>query len=422
MTPFIGVALLYGIGALAKAYVHQRHGLITLSNVAYYLFGIIFIASPVVLGFADVYEDVYFAFVVIVALLSLLVASFFIPRAPGVRLRHEMRVNPSLILWAYFAYAMGEVGIRVYQVGSFGMLFTRDRGAEALDPAAYWAGGGIGAFVEMFLVPGVLVCLFVGLRRKQLVSYLVLAAMLLNALVLATNRTNITVVMTLVLFYIHFCVRKITAKEWAAIAVSLVLFMAVAAQARVGNYNYSSSFTHSFQRGLSGFGTAESFHDLTHEVREGNMPLEYGLNLVYYNPVSFVPRRLWPDKPATSANARLTQEVYNVRIGEGRQSWIRTFTVWGEGYSQFGALGVALYSVLMFGSYRLLIGYLSRFEGAEFLLFWTIGKMPIKLRGALDSAMIEMAVFALAIFLWSYIIYRRQRTVMDNSVFAAFLR
>ncbi|MEM2058672.1 MAG: hypothetical protein QXO76_10540, partial [Thermoproteota archaeon] len=56
-----------------------------------------------------------------------------------------------------------------------------------------------------------------------------------------------------------------------------------------------------------------------------------------------VPRALWPDKPLVSHEARWTTYFFGQHFATGtEESGVWTFTVWGEGLTQFGIPGVFL--------------------------------------------------------------------------------
>ena len=72
--------------------------------------------------------------------------------------------------------------------------------------------------------------------------------------------------------------------------------------------------------------------------------LQYGLGTFFYPVISFIPRAFWSSKPNTSSSNRLTELVYDRKIGDGQP--IHTFHLVGDGFYQFAWLGSFLYPFL----------------------------------------------------------------------------
>ena len=96
----------------------------------------------------------------------------------------------------------------------------------------------------------------------------------------------------------------------------------------------------------------------------------YGIQW-FVNPIiTFVPRFFWADKPITSTSNYLHTVVGGFSMGDG--NYITTYTIFGEGYFQYGYIGVFLASLLMVGCLYV-IARLSRvFLGYRFFMIWTV--------------------------------------------------
>lgn len=72
------------------------------------------------------------------------------------------------------------------------------------------------------------------------------------------------------------------------------------------------------------------------------IPFEYGLTY-FYLLVTFIPRIFWSDKPLVSHEARWTSYIFGEHfVSGGEDVGVWTFTVWGEGLTQFGVAGVII--------------------------------------------------------------------------------
>lgn len=183
----------------------------------------------------------------------------------------------------------------------------------------------------------------------------------------------------------HFYYQSISIRK---LKMGLILFVLLlpfyfsyTAYIRDGNLDISTNNI-SILHGLSGLSTSLEFLDLYERLNEDELSYEYGKQF-FYNYISFIPRVIWKDKPYTSFSFRKSTEIY----GEvGINSWVHTYTVWGEGYNQFGIVGTILATLQLFFIIFILTSMLSRNPVYSILtLQMFIIKIPILLRGDLSS-------------------------------------
>ena len=91
-------------------------------------------------------------------------------------------------------------------------------------------------------------------------------------------------------------------------------------------------------------GYYEWIKDLKDGLDDNRYDYEYGMGTIAYPIISFVPRAFWSEKPNTSSSNRLTELVYERKIGDGLP--IYTFHLVGDGFFQFSWLGALLYPFL----------------------------------------------------------------------------
>lgn len=90
----------------------------------------------------------------------------------------------------------------------------------------------------------------------------------------------------------------------------------------------------------------EYLYELTNAVDNGTYEMEYGSAWLLYPFVNLIPRTIWHDKPYTSFSVRGTEGVY-WSYDSGNP--VVTFTLFGEGYAQFGLLGVFICPLIFLG-------------------------------------------------------------------------
>jgi hypothetical protein len=146
------------------------------------------------------------------------------------------------------------------------------------------------------------------------------------------------------------------------------------------------SFYSATQNSMRGLNTSYYLYELI----ENNYSRENVKNIHYYL-VSFIPRRIYSNKPITSFNVRTTQNFYAYRVGESINAIVRTYTLPGEGYIQFGMVGVFLFTFLAVYLTRMLIYYLIKINYSEFIITNIVFSIIINFRSAFDSFFYTMA-------------------------------
>jgi hypothetical protein len=125
-------------------------------------------------------------------------------------------------------------------------------------------------------------------------------------------------------------------------------------------------------------------YDLYEAIHSG-LPLEYGKGWYYYSLISLIPRRLWPAKPITATSVRATIILHGqITENEG----VRTYTIFGDGYWQFGYLGAALAPALFLYLYYLLVQFLQKIEGSQLVALTLLFDLIPPLRADLPIPLI----------------------------------
>jgi oligosaccharide repeat unit polymerase len=172
-------------------------------------------------------------------------------------------------------------------------------------------------------------------------------------------------------------------RKLAVVGIFLMPFyFSVAAYVRDGHGLEAGVSNFSLVTGLSGVATAFEFLDLYERVESGELNLENGKQFLY-NAVSFIPRGLWPSKPFTSFSYRLSTDLYGQM---GVDGWVHTYTLWGEGYLQYGVAGTYIATLLLFLLLYIIYMLIRLYPVFSCVVsYLIISKFPILVRGDLSS-------------------------------------
>lgn len=112
-------------------------------------------------------------------------------------------------------------------------------------------------------------------------------------------------------------------------------------------------------------------NDLYKAEESGKVSLEYGTSWLYYPLITYFPRKFWANKPLTSFSNRYTEKLY-WKLGAGP---IATFTIFGEGYLQFGLLGVLFAPILFAYSRYVSLFYVNKIHNSRLVVYLIIFSM-----------------------------------------------
>lgn len=214
---------------------------------------------------------------------------------------------------------------------------------------------GFGAILNnlsMAAQVGLLVWLMLALQNRQFLRAAILYGVLfLGMFLIFTTRFQLLVILALPIFYFHYHVRNLGPALIATLLAAMVSLAAILNLFRGGGIEATQELTADNLVALSSIdrGTylIEPVALLYSRFRDGDIEYEYGANYLYAF-VTFVPRQLWPDKPLTAFENRMTNRLFDTVLDEGGTVSVWTFTAWGEGFAQFDAPGVVL-NLLLYG-------------------------------------------------------------------------
>lgn len=127
-------------------------------------------------------------------------------------------------------------------------------------------------------------------------------------------------------------------------------------------------------------------NDLYNSHNRDEINYEYGMSWFVYPLISLVPRKIWNSKPSTSFSNRYTEKLY-YKTGEGP---VATFSIFGEGYIQFGYLGVLLAPILFVKMRMINIVFFKKIKDSKLIIYLIIFSMITFFRAELPTVYVIM--------------------------------
>ncbi len=254
------------------------------------------------------------------------------------------------VVWLYLVFFAVVAFTLLHNVGGAYNLLTTPRG----DRLFLFAKARVSSFMINYIFIIVFLVYFYHSNTASRGSFSLFIFTLIAVVVFfniynASRRDTIFIVMSLVVYH-NLAVKKIRFKTVALLTAALLAFSIFMVSAR--NYLQNPDFRGSFASSMADITSSESVHDklavsmdypyvydallnIISAVPE-RVPYLYGetfLKFVYFP----IPRFIWPDKPETAARI-IVKKFYPELYSTGMS--ISASPI-GEGYFNFGALGVA---------------------------------------------------------------------------------
>ena len=240
------------------------------------------------------------------------------------------------------------------------------------------------------------------LNSKVKVAIIVIFTYIITIIYFANTRLSIFLPFIPLLGW-YFFVNKYKIKKFSSfVIISFIIlpfFLIYSNAARQGieisdvNYQMSDFLIYQFD-----YNKYLNELELYYEKEE----LEYGYGWLLGSFVNFIPRSIYKDKPVTSFSNRLTNNITGAEASSNNP--VRTYTIFGTGYSQFGFIGtiietmfyVLIFSRLYYTSLSRQIPYFAFFISFYALLYFR-GETP----------------FVQLFFLWFVLLFIEKRISND---------
>lgn len=302
-------------------------------------------------------DDNYFNSIFLLGSAGAFLAMFIVPiRQPilkSTRVSNKNRLHPIILLLAitYCLFLVSTV---------FNLIISHGGILQALfySRLDIYLGDGIkkGSTISTLLMLLPEVCYYIliasSLNTNKLIRAIILTAIIVIFYIFTAN-TRLPIIFPIAIItilYIHrFHLKSIRFIFPLALSLGILavmVFSVVGSYLRNGqleNMDLSISQISSeiVNRQDNQLGYYDWINDLYKGLEQGKFEHEYGLGLIYYPVVSFIPRAFWSEKPNTSSSNRLTELVYDRKIGDGKP--IHTFHLIGDGFFQLSWFGAFFY-------------------------------------------------------------------------------
>ena len=277
-------------------------------------------------------------------------------------------------------------------------------------------GRGIGSVLKSLVAILSLIYLSYLFQNKRKQFILLYLLYLISVVMAAAHRTPVVIafIMPFLLWILHDRKGYVPKYFIAFSSVGVVFLMYIFNFYRQGmtqqlmeaNITLKSAFMNSF----SGLNTSKYFYELLNS----DLKIEY-FEKAYYWIITYIPRRLWEDKPIVSFNVRITEELFGYTVGDFKGADVATFTVPGEGFYQFGYVGVFLLTFAAVYMSRVLVAFYLRILYSELLLIGFMLSVLINFRSAFDSFLHSIIFsFLFTIVLIPFFFYVNKNVPVQN--------
>ncbi|CAB0151215.1 hypothetical protein PSI9734_01628 [Pseudidiomarina piscicola] len=297
---------------------------------------------------------------------------------PLFKLRDGMVICFSLMAWFFLDVFLSESLLDVSSRGEFLLENYNDR----------LETGGFSFVTKILKVLLFVTILDIYAHGKKRLAYLLFVIISLLEIVLivktSTHRSPIIFIFASIFFAYLVFLKKVRIYSYILIVGMLILpiYFSAAAMMRAGlDINLSDSYSKILTHGYTGLYTVSEIPVLKDALSSGRVEYEYGKQLIY-TLLTPIPRVVWSNKPNVSFSSRKTIEIYGaIRPG----NWVRTFTLFGEGYAQFGYLGVILYGVIFVAFLNFVFFVLSKHIYVILPMLKYLASFPLFVRADLFS-------------------------------------
>ena len=327
-------------------------------HLIYWIVTIYTIYLPALSYSGSLTDDNYFNFIFLFGSLGGVLGLVLIPIRPAVlksKTLGDRGIHPLILLLALI-YGMFLLSSIASLINSHGGIFS----ALIYSRLDIYLGEGIkkgAGWKLLMLLPEVCYYLVIAYSlNKNKVKRSVLLTALVVIFYVFTANTRLPIIFPIAILsilYIHkFHAKSIRLLFPAALCLgmaAIMIFSVVGSYLRNGqlenmDLSVSTLSTELVNRQDNQLGYYDWIHDLYEDLAQEKYPYEYGVGIFYYPVISFIPRAFWHSKPNTSSSNRLTELVYDRKIGDGQP--IHTFHLMGDGFYQFAWVGAFLYPFL----------------------------------------------------------------------------
>lgn len=187
---------------------------------------------------------------------------------------------------------------------------------------------------------------FAILQHKKIISLAIYLILVFSILLTFRTRLMVVIILVLPIVIYNYYIKKLTVLKTALFTMFLLctfIMMTVWRGAGIKALDESAFLPKEmFNSIISNLNPVIGYQKLWSFYEDDLIKHEYGAGYLYLLE-TIVPRKIWPEKPLVSFEARWTDLLFGSHYAEDLNvQGVWTFTVWGEGLVQFGPIGVLI--------------------------------------------------------------------------------
>lgn len=378
-------------------------------SIGIYLF--LFI-NPIISESIYIYDDNY-NFVITIGILGLILSTFTVPYnvlETDNRSKNLYQVKKKWLSMAtaiFSAYLVIVILISIKNYGSIGAALTRSR-LEAHLGNEYFSSNTSMIFIEFFKL-----LFYININRlfkenKKIRAIVLFSLPIIHHQFTANTRFDFIAMILVGLIFVldekqwrylpsiqktknnkvSFIKKRLKTYQYVVLSLIIVpmslLGMRILNNVRTGISESVFTGGLTLKKMLLGvLPSSESYYDFLYRLVSSRGTLyeyEYGLSWFIYPIINYIPRSLWSNKPVTSFSPRFTELLY-WPLGQGLP--VVTFTIFGEGFAQFGLLGVFLSPIIFIWSRYINIKWLRKLENSKIAILMIMISLLTYVRGSI---------------------------------------
>jgi oligosaccharide repeat unit polymerase len=403
MTIIILITFLIG---LLIAYLLSGKNYISLEVISIASFGLIFIL-PLISPFTEqkwIYDD-NFKSIIWVSLIVSIAALLNKKKLVLFRKKYSLRIKLIIPFFILISLYISFRWLKLLISSNFDIigLLIANRVSEYLENAKDFSDFTLKIIAFINLIYLVLIVYLFRNKRKFLA---VLGYLNILVYIILTTHTRFILLSYLIVpfFYYNTYIKKFRTHHYILGIIAAGLFLSFTNFVRTGivdQFNLDNPVELVLRQ--VEIESVDDFYSVFDNIKSNRSDFDYGLQYFYYLPLTFIPKAIWTDKPIVSYFWRLTKDITGA--WPGKNNFVKTSTVYGEGYHQGGIFGILIiYFFYIFYS-RTYLGVIKHFEELEPFKWFFLLHIPMDLRGALSSILVTYIVGLIMVILLVRILY-----------------
>jgi oligosaccharide repeat unit polymerase len=321
--------------------------------------------------------------------------------------KYELKTNYAFILFFVLTFFFVYQIFNILKLNSFNVVqaLVRNRVAEYLDEAKNFSDLTM-KLISILQIFYLVLVIYVYQNKSKLIGILGYLNLLIFILLITHTRFILLSYLLMPVFYYNEFIKTIKVRTLLFLVVFAALFLSFTNYARTGivdKFNIDDSIEVTLEQiDIKSVGT---FHTVYSKIDKNEVSFDYMKHYLYYFPMTFIPRAFWPSKPIVSYFWRLTKIVSGSL--PGKNNYVLTSTIFGEGYHQGGVIGMFLVFLFYVIFARTYISFIDNIEYMKPFKWMFLIHIPMDIRGAFSSLFVTYLTTFLVISFTIFVFFKK---------------